>query len=380
MPALVRYLAREIYTATAFVLFSLLAIFAFFEIVRQFDEIGRGGRSVSVVLAFIALSQPVRIYELMPLAALIGTIYTLAKLASTSEFTIMRVSGMSTRRLAGWVAAIGAVFVVATYALGELVAPPAERLARTVQAEASGANIARELRSGVWSRDLVKDANGDVTGLRFINVGQVRPDSTTSQWRVFEFDRDFRLRSISTADEGVYLGSSGERAWRLTNFVETKVPAIGTADTLPTPARTEVIREPEHVWHTDLSPELFGVLLVLPERMAIVELGRYIRHLTENRQRADRYEFAYWNKLFYPLSILVMMALALPFAYLHVREGGVSLKIFAGIMIGVVAYMMNKLVVHIGTLNTWPPILVAALPSAVIMAAALAALYWIERR
>jgi lipopolysaccharide export system permease protein len=201
-----------------------------------------------------------------------------------------------------------------------------------------------------------------------------------AQWRIFEFDREFRLRSISTADEGVYVGDSGERAWRLTNFVETRVPLIGAADTAPTPLRTEVIREPVYLWRTDLSPEIFGVLLVQPERMRMIDLAQYIQHLIETRQRADRYQVAFWGKVFHPLAILVMMALALPFAYLHVRQGSVSLKIFAGTMLGVGAFMINKLVVHMGTLNTWPPVLVAALPNLVIMSAALAALYWIERR
>jgi lipopolysaccharide export system permease protein len=63
-----------------------------------------------------------------------------------------------------------------------------------------------------------------------------------------------------------------------------------------------------------------------------------------------------------------------------VREGGVSLKIFTGVMIGVVFYMLNKLFGHLGLLNTWPPVVVAALPSLVVLAVALGTLYWVERR
>jgi lipopolysaccharide export system permease protein len=84
--------------------------------------------------------------------------------------------------------------------------------------------------------------------------------------------------------------------------------------------------------------------------------------------------------VFYPLAVLVMMVLALPFAYLHVREGSVSLKIFTGVMIGVLFYMLNKLFAHLGLLNTWPPVVIAALPSLVVLSVALSALYWIERR
>ena len=137
---------------------------------------------------------------------------------------------------------------------------------------------------------------------------------------------------------------------------------------------------PQLVWKSDLKPDIFGVLLVQPERMAGWDLAQYIRHLAENRQQTERYEIAFWGKVFYPWAVLVMMALALPFAYLHVRAGGVSLKIFAGVMLGVAFYGMNKLFAHIGLLNTWPPMIVSALPSLVVLSMAFGALYWIERR
>jgi lipopolysaccharide export system permease protein len=380
MRTLRRYLWREIAGATLFVLFALLALFAFFDLVSQLDDVGNAGYQLQQAFVYVGLSLPSRTYELMPIAALIGTIYALSKLASNSEFTIMRVSGMSTRRLAYVVLRVGLVFVVLTYAFGELVAPPAEQLAQRVKLQATGAPLAQQFRSGVWVRDLVKDGQGSVERLRYVNVKQVRPDVTVLGWRVFEFDREFRLRSISTAASGIYVGDGPLHGWRLADVVETRFPLVAAEDASPTASRTEILREPERLWTSDLTPEIFGVLLVQPERMAAQNLVQYIRHLAENRQQTERYEIAFWNKLFYPLAILVMMVLALPFAYLHVRAGSVSLKIFAGVMIGISFYMLNKLFSHLGLLNTWPPMAVAALPSLFVLGVALSALYWIERR
>ena len=95
---------------------------------------------------------------------------------------------------------------------------------------------------------------------------------------------------------------------------------------------------------------------------------------------SDRYQIAFWKKVIYPFAVLVMMALALPFAYLHFRTGGISFKIFTGIMLGIGFYLLNNLFSHVGLLNTWPPILSAAMPSIVVLAAALIALRWVERR
>ena len=372
------YIWKEIAVATLFVLFALLALFMFFDMVAQLDEIGRRGFQLHHAFSYVALTLPSRTYELMPIAALIGTIYALSKLAANSEFTIMRVSGMSTGALLRTLLVVGLVIVGITYALGEFVSPPAERLAQRVRLKATGSQISvRDFRSGVWVRDVLKDDAGKVEAFRFINVQKVSPDAGTVGWRIFEFDRDYRLHSITTAESGTYSPASG---WTLHNVVETRLPSLSTASTAQTSAGTQVIRDPDRTWRSELRPDIFGVLMVEPERMAGWDLAYYIRHLAENRQQTEIYEIAFWSKLFYPWAVLVMMALALPFAYLHVRAGGLSLKIFTGVMIGVAFYGLNKLFAHLGMLNTWPPIFVAALPSLVVLALAMSALYWIERR
>jgi lipopolysaccharide export system permease protein len=372
------YLWKEIASATAFMLFALLSLFTFFDLVAQLDEIGQRGFLLRHALAYVAFSLPSRTYEVMPIAALIGTIWALSKLAANSEFTIMRVSGMSTRRLLASLLGIGMVMVALTFLLGEVVSPPSERLAQATRLKARGGQISvRDFRSGVWVRDVVKAPDGSVGAYRFVNVRQVSPDVGTKGWRIMEFDGEYRLRSVITADTGVYLPNVG---WELSDAVETRVPQIASGAMLPTDARTEVIPSAKLLWKSELKPDIFGVLLVQPERMAGWDLAQYIHHLAENRQQTERYEIALWGKVFYPWAVLVMMALALPFAYLHVRAGGVSFKIFAGVMLGVAFYGMNKLIAHIGLLNTWPPLVVSALPSLVVLSLAFGALYWIERR
>ncbi len=381
MKTLRRYLMHEIVRATGFVLFALLALFAFFDLLAQIDDLRPGGYTLSAALAFVALSLPSRTYELMPIATLIGAIFALSQLAANSEFTIIRVSGMSTRSLAFAVVRVGLLFVVLTYLVGELVAPVLERKAQEVRAETRGEGfIGNKLRSGVWVRDTVRGADGEVQRWRFINVEVVRPDGTSINWKIFEFDRDFRLLSIGTAASGRFVPHEGEPGWQLSDVVETRLPVAASADTTPGELHTEIVRMKERQWESAITPNILGVLLVQPERMAAAELVRYIDHLTANRQQTEPFEIALWNKVFYPLAIVVMMMLALPFAYLHVRQGSVSLKIFAGVMIGVMFYMLNKLFAHLGLLHTWPPLVVAVLPSLVVLTVAVGALYWIERR
>ena len=124
-------------------------------------------------------------------------------------------------------------------------------------------------------------------------------------------------------------------------------------------AVTGIVRD--GLW-TALNPDILSVLMVSPERMSILHLSAYTRHLAENKQKTQRYDIALWKKLVYPLAALVMVALALPFGYTHNRVSGVSLKIFSGVMIGVFFHMLNGLFSNLGAINNWSPALSAIEP------------------
>jgi lipopolysaccharide export system permease protein len=129
-----------------------------------------------------------------------------------------------------------------------------------------------------------------------------------------------------------------------------------------------------------VNPAMLDALIVRPERMSAWALHKYTQHLSDNRQKTERYEIALWKKILYPLATLVMMALALPFAYLQARAGMVGVKVFLGIMLGIFFHMLNSLFSHIGLLQNWPPFAAAAVPSAAFFLTAVMAMWWVERR
>ena len=352
-----KYLAREIYAATLLVLVAFLMLFAFFDLINELNYLGKGNYRLQHVLLFVLLSLPGHVYELAPIAVLIGTLYALSQLAANSEYTVMRVSGLSSYAAGAALARIGAVFVVLTFAFGELVTPFAERAAQQLRLSAMSAVVAQEFRSGLW----VKDES------RFINVREVLPDSSLSGVKIYEFDSDYRLRSISFAERGEF---EKDHTWRLRGVVRTSFDSGGSS----------VSRLAQTEWHSVLTPDLLSVLLVKPEKMSAVNLYQFTRHLSENRQPTERYEIAMWKKLLYPFATLVMMALALPFAYVHVRVGGMGVKIFSGIMLGVLFHLLNGLSSSIGIIQNWAPFYSAVLPSVLFLFGAMSMMWWVERR
>jgi lipopolysaccharide export system permease protein len=352
-----RYLARQIYGATGFVLLGFLALFAFFDLIGELGDLGKGDYDLRQVFTFVALNAPAHVYELFPIVVLIGTLYVLSHLASNSEYTVMRGSGLSPGHAALTLLKIGMAFVVLTFVIGEWIAPLADEAAQKTKIRALSSMIGQDLQSGLWFKD-----EGS-----FINVREARQANVLQGVRIFEFDNTYRLHKLTMAARAEFRGNG---LWQLYDAVSTTF----------TPQGPRTTRDAEAEWHSAVSPDLLNALIVKPERMSAWALHKYTQHLEVNKQKTERYEIALWKKLFYPLATLVMMALALPFAYMHARAGMVGVKVFLGIMLGIFFHMLNSLFSHIGLLKNWPPLAAAALPSAAFLASALLMMWWVERR
>jgi lipopolysaccharide export system permease protein len=356
MKTLERYLARQIYGAVLFVLAGFIALFAFFDLIHELGDLGQGEYGLRQVFTFVLLSVPAHAYELFPIVVLIGTLYVLAHLGSNSEYTVMRASGLSPARAGAVLTRIGLAFVLATFVIGEWVAPFAEEAAQKIRLKAMSSLIGDDLSSGLWFKD-----EG-----AFINVREARQAHLLSGVRIYEFGAGAKLRTLTVAQRAEYRGGH----WALID--------VGRTEFGPDGPRT--IRAAELEWRSAVSPDMLDALIVKPERMSAWALHKYTQHLSENRQKTERYEIALWKKLLYPLATLVMMALALPFAYLQARAGMVGVKVFLGIMLGIFFHMLNSLFSHIGLLQNWPPFAAAAVPSAAFFLTAVMAMWWVERR
>lgn len=354
---LLRYLTREILLTSLFVLVALLALFAFFDLIKELDDVGKGSYRLTVMIAYVLLSLPAHVYVLLPAAGLIGTLFALARMSEQSEVTVMRASGLSLRQLAAYVCVAGVVIAVFTVAMGELVAPYSEEAAKDLRLKATRSIVAREFRSGFW----VKDDRS------FVNIQDVTPDTTLLNLRIYEFDPAFRLVAISRAEKGSY---EGPNRWKLSNVEVTRFSGDNA--------------KLEHLgavtWSSVLTPEILAVLKIVPESMSALNLRAYIEHLRENHQNATRYEIAFWNKVLYPLVAIALMVLSIPFALQSARAGGVGVKIVMGIMIGLLFHFAGRLFSHIGLLNDWPALFAAGMPLLIVVAFAAAGLRRAERR
>jgi len=351
-----KYLLKEITLNVLLVMVALIAMFSFFDLIQELDSLGTGNYGLSKVLLFVLLSAPGHVYDVMPVAVLVGTMYSLGQLARYSELIVLRVSGISVSDIAFLLLKIGFIFTIITFLIGELITPLSEKMAQSMRIRATDSVVAQEFRSGLW----VKDGNN------FVNAEEVLPDASLLNIHIYEFDQNAKLLKTRSAKSGEYFKGK----WHLKEVSETTF----NADTV------KVQQLPELNWESLIRPELLSVLLIMPEKMSALNLYSYIQHLSINKQKTTRYEVALWAKLIYPLACLVMVVLALPFAFGQQREGNASSKIFIGIMLGVCYQILNRVFSHLGQLNDWPPLFSAISPTILFFAAALIMLYFAERR
>ena len=373
-----RYFAKQIYISFGFILFALLALFLFFDILSELGSVNTK-YTMPLALLHVLLKAPNRMVEIIPIAGLIGSIYVFAMMASQSEFTIFRVAGLDIKQSLFTLIKISLPIAILTLVISEGLGPYSEKISEQIRMEALGSTFNSQFRSGVWVKDKLHDVDGSgpiKPGVRYVNVGSIDQNEEIRQIRMYEFDPNYRLLSIRSAASGRF---NSQGVWELNNVSETRFIEKRSNDPLDAvyTAQTKII--PKLNLESQVTPQILNVLLISPEKMSIVSLGRFILHLQENKQDAQRHTIAFWKKVIYPFIIFVMLALALPFAFMKVRAGSVGLKVFGGIMLGMSFQLFNTLFSSVGLLGTLPPLFTAIFPPLIYLLLALMALKWVSR-
>ena len=362
-----RLFYADIISAVAFVAAAFLSLSFFIDFIDQLGDVGQGNYTMLHAAAYSLLLVPGHFYEVGPIAVLIGTIYTLSRMAQSSEYTILRTGGLGPGRALSLLASLGLIFGVLTFLVGDYLAPFSERQATQLQAFYKGGK--KLGASGAWLKDHASAPDGERS--YSINVGSSGPAKLLHDIRIFEFDADGRLlRRIAAASAQV----EPDQTWMLTDVTLTRwVAGDGSAAQVPEE------KLPQMTWHSNLSAAAVAAAVSSASTMSTIELARYIGHLADNEQATQSHQIQFWKRALYPFACLVMVGLALPFAYMHARAGGVSLRVFGGIMLGISFVLLNNVAGHLGLLRDWTPWMVAAAPSALYLLLSFAAFSWLVR-
>jgi lipopolysaccharide export system permease protein len=360
-----RLVYAEVLYAVAFVCLGFLALFFFFDFVEELPSLGKGIQPYKLThaLLVVALRVPSHLYELLPIAVLIGTIFVMARFAQSSEYTILRTSGLGPWRALRALLLLGLGFTILTFATGDYLAPLTDRTAQLLKARMDGGVSMGT--TGAWLKERQRYLSYNV------NVYALTPEGQMDNVRIFEADSRGFLVSLTQAKRASFT----DGAWVLENADRTEFTSADGKQ-----PRVERTKLPTLRWPTEITQEMVSVALLKPEKMSTIALFQYIQHLAANSQTSQRYEIEFWRKVFYPLSCLVMVVLALPFAYLHFRSGGITSFVFGGVLIGISFFLLNNVFGYIGNLQNWLPWVAAGAPGFLYTLLSLGAFGWLVLR
>ncbi|EIC21911.1 LPS export ABC transporter permease LptG [Thiorhodovibrio frisius] len=346
MKILDRYLATAVITGTLITLAALLPLLGIFILADEMDNMGTNAYGFSTALLYVTLSLPRFAYQLFPIATLIGALVGLGLLASRSELVAMRAAGVSIGRIVQGALAGGLVLAIAAVLVGEGLAPLTDQRAKTLRSNAQSGQELQATQHGFWARD-------DNT---FINVREVLPDARLQDIVIFELD-GARLISTTRAHEAHYENDH----WILSDISRSQ---IGNDS-----ARAQYLAQDQ--WQSLIDPALLKVIVADPHSLPIWGLWRYLRFLRDSEQDSGRYQVAFWSKLVHPILVLAMIFVSIPVLLGSARSTGLGIKIFAGILIGIVFYLVNRTFTYLALLYGLNPALAAFIPPALFVLVAL---------
>jgi lipopolysaccharide export system permease protein len=359
MRLLNRYVISQLSICTLYALLALISLYSFFDIMGEISHVGDGKYTANKMLYYVLLLIPTHAYELMPLAVLIGALVCLNQMASHSEFTVIRTSGISLTRIISMMLQFGLLFAIITALLGEYIVPKTGPYAEQYQLHARQNSISAG-DSGIWLKQ----------GDDIVNVAEMLPDGSLKNISIYRHDKQFHLietlHAVS-ANVDSHTKEGKKSKWHLHQVDQSLLEE-----------HQIVVNQLENLdWHMSVNHQLLNILLVTPEQMSIMALSTYIKHLKNNHQQTTRYELAWWRKIAYPLACIVMALVALAFTPQQSRHGNMGLKLFNGICLGLLFHFSGRLFGFTSQLYGIPTFIAAFLPTLLFLCLAI---YLIRRQ
>jgi len=342
-----RYIGKTIFNTIMATLFMLVSLSGIIKFVDQLRKTGQGDYTALGAGLYTILSVPKDIEIFFPMAALLGALLGLGTLAQRSELVVMQASGFTRMQIAASVMKTAIPLVLLTMAIGEFVAPQGEQMARNYRAQQLVGGSLLSTQSGLWAKD----------GNNFIFIERIRDDNQLAGISIYSFNKERRLQSVRYAASAKY--DANKKAWALAQVDESD---------LTDPQQVRGSQTLTGEWKTTLTPDKLGVVALDPAALSITGLYNYSKYLKQSGQMSGRYQLNMWSKIFQPLSVAVMMLMALSFIFGPLRSVSMGMRVVTGISFGFLFYVLDQIFGPLSLVYNIPPILGALLPSAAFFA------------
>lgn len=343
MHLLNRYIRNAVLSATCVVVLILIALESFAVLIAQLPDIGKAQFGIVQALLYVPLQLPAMVYLLFPVAGFIGCLIGLGRLATGSELTVMRASGVSILQVLWSVMKAALWMLLFVTLIGECVAPQLQAMGNRMKTVALGKGDALNHRGNIWLRH----------HNQFVFLDRVVSPNHIAGVTRFQFDGSRHLLSSSFAKDAVKVGGQ----WVLQQIVGTHFS-----------------KEKTQVFHEAVAP--LGIALK-PDRLqkfhndsmegSVATLWHTIHYRKQAGLVTSLFALTFWQRVLQPLTTLVMIALGIPFVFGSLRSVSMGLRILTGIAVGFGFYMLSRFFGPMTLLYQFPPFLAAAIPTGVFI-------------
>ncbi|NQY49671.1 MAG: LPS export ABC transporter permease LptG [Colwellia sp.] len=340
------YIGRVIASTTFITLAVFVSVSGIIKFVEQMRAIGRGNYDLAHAGLYVLYAVPRDVEIFFPMSALIGGLIGIGMLASNSELVVMQAAGLSKLDIIKSVMKTAILLIFVSMAIGEWLAPSGEAKAREIRAQAISGGSLISAKNGVWAKD------GDY----FVNIGEVQDRGQLKSIQIYGFNEQLRIDSWLTAKSAIYQGDN----WLLSDVEEFVL------------IENEIITKnhSQKIWNSSLTPKKLGVVTVTPESLSLRGLIDYLDYLEANEQDTSRYELAFWRKIMQPLTVAVMLLVALSFIFGPLRSVSMGARIMMGVFTGILFFISNEVLGSMSLVYQLPPIFGATMPSLCFVGAA----------
>ena len=342
MNVLTHYIVKEILKGSFIALILLLTLFNLFTLADELKDL-KGAYDLTAIFTYLALTSPRVCYELVPAAALLGSLFVLGAMGNNRELIAMRAAGVSVFDIIKSVLVAGAILAIFSVSVGELIAPTTEAKAQLLKATAQNQQLISNARYGLWLREDHK----------FINVRKLETNGELADISIYELDKQAHLQTMTHAEKATYLQNE---QWRLENLAQSTI----STEQMQASSKTE------QIWQTTIAPDLVKIAVVNPDNLSLIDLAQYIDFLKDNQQKSQTFELAFWGRVLNPLVTFVMLLVATPFVIGVKRGVNVGSRMMIGIVIGMSFNILDKIFGHVGLIYDFNPFLMAIFPSLLV--------------
>lgn len=347
MNLLTLHIIKEVLKGSFLALLLLLTLFNLFTFSDELKDMGTGNYGLKEIFWYLALTSPRVLYELVPSAALLGSLFVLGAMANNREIIAMRAAGLSVMWIIRSVMLAGVVLVIVAIAVGEFIAPKTERSAQLLKTTSQHNKVIMHSLYGIWLRE----------GDKFINIREIQTKAQLADISIYQLSDNKKLERIIHAESGHFVDNE---QWLLKDIKRSDV-----SENKITPSYAD-----EQLWKTAIAPDLLKIVMVKSDNLSLYDLAQYIDFLKENNQKSQTFEAAFWGRLVNPFITFIMLMVSTPFVIGIKRGSGVGGRLMLGIIIGMSFNILDGIINHMGLVYSLNPILMAILPSALAFSAA----------